>query len=248
MTETYTLTFGNRAENHTGMQIIGNKYERGLSLQDLLDIKAKMETLGKQCQLVDLTELLPDRDTSNIHDAYLLVVKDGVSSFVNSFGLYEEQRILPKDTKAYMYGRVVNKKARYNLCFSDFSQQPDYANKKGTVINFRSLPQLQQLRNELGNLHALFKDLQCEGNYYYDISKTYIGYHGDTEREIVVGVRLGATFPLYYQWYENTNPVGNKFKIDLDHGDIYIMGDKAVGRDWKTRNLLTLRHAAGINM
>jgi hypothetical protein len=31
----------------------------------------------------------------------------------------------------------------------------------------------------------------------------------------------------------------------LNHGDIYIMSDKAVGYDWKKRKIPTLRHAAG---
>jgi len=34
-------------------------------------------------------------------------------------------------------------------------------------------------------------------------------------------------------------------KINFNHGDIYIMSDKAVGNDWKKRKIHTLRHAAG---
>jgi hypothetical protein len=62
-----------------------------------------------------------------------------------------------------------------------------------------------------------------------------------------VAIRLGASMPLYYQWYHKTKRVGEKFKIDLDCGDIYIMEEKAVGTDWKFRNSYTLRHAAGCN-
>ncbi len=42
--------------------------------------------------------------------------------------------------KAFMYGRVVNKHARHNLCFDDVSQKSDFENGKGSVINFEILP------------------------------------------------------------------------------------------------------------
>ena len=34
-------------------------------------------------------------------------------------------------------------------------------------------------------------------------------------------------------------------KIDLTNSDIYVMSEKAVGTDWKRRNIKTIRHAAG---
>ena len=83
-----------------------------------------------------------------------------------------------------MYGRVVNKKARHNLCFSDFDQSADYENKKGTVINFNSVPLTRAIRLMIPKIiqNKNVKNLQCEGNYYYDNLNTYIGMHGDTER------------------------------------------------------------------
>lgn len=88
-------------------------------------------------------------------------------------------------------------------------------------------------------------DMKVEGNYYYDVLKCGIGYHGDSERRRVIGLRLGSTIPICYQWYKDNLPVGPSIKIYLDHGDIYIMSEKAVGTDWKKRNIYTLRHAAG---
>ena len=40
-----------------------------------------------------------------------------------------------------------------------------------------------------------------EGNYYYDIKKCGIGFHGDAERRKVVGIRLGDSIPLHFQWF-----------------------------------------------
>lgn len=51
--------------------------------------------------------------------------------------------------------------------------------------------------------------------------------------------------PLYFQWYLNSKPVGMNLKIDLNSGDLYVMSEKTVGTDWKTKSIYTLRHAAG---
>ena len=75
--------------------------------------------------------------------------------------------------------------------------------------------------------------------------KCGIGYHGDTERRLVVGARFGKPFPLAYRWYKNRQPVGDPISITLGHGDVYVMSAKAVGTDWKRSTILTLRHAAG---
>ena len=89
------------------------------------------------------------------------------------------------------------------------------------------------------------KELACEGNYYYDVSKCGIGFHGDGERKRVVGLRLGASIPLHFQWFTKSNPIGNRFIVQLNHGDLYIMSEKAVGTDWMLSSKITLRHAAG---
>ena len=35
------------------------------------------------------------------------------------------------------------------------------------------------------------ENLICEGNRYFDIKKCGIGWHGDSERKKVIGLRLG---------------------------------------------------------
>ena len=126
--------------------------------------------------------------------------------------MYNEQNILDTDKKAFMYGRVLNKRARHNLCFGDYSQEPDYKNEKGRIISWNNVP----ITNKLRQLFSTYfgentTDLTAEGNYYYDVNKCYIGYHGDTERKIVIEVRLGASMPLYYTWFHNNNPASDIF-------------------------------------
>ena len=61
--------------------------------------------------------------------------------------MFEEQAILNVDKKAFMYGKVVNKNARWNLCFDEKSREPDYENGKGRIISFDDVPITNNLRN-----------------------------------------------------------------------------------------------------
>ena len=237
MSAVYTITFSESVENHKGMEILGSKAASGFNVQDLEKLAEKFD--GEEIVL----------NYSDEHDpATVVIFRDGLQRIfgINQTDLFREQELLEKDTKCLMYGRVVNKKARHNLCFDDFSQAPDYESGKGTVVNFETQPLLNQLRKNLGEkFGAEFTFLKAEGNYYYDVSKCYIGFHGDTERSKVVGVRLGGSFPLHYQWYVNGEAQGEIMSLDLAGGDIYIMSEKAVGSDWKKKKTYTLRHAAG---
>lgn len=244
--ETITLTFGDCAENHRGMQKIGEAATSGLTYEDLVKTKQWYMSGGYECFLIDLRRKLPADMKEQATPAYVLIVRNGTSALVDTNKLLDEQLALTWDKKAFMYGRVVDKKARHNLCYGDFVQNSDFENKKGTIVPFSQLPSLSSIRRKLGSITGeKLVNLQCEGNRYYDVKKTYIGFHGDTERRIVVAVRLGSDFPIHYQWFQDSKPIGDMFSVMLKHGDIYYMSDKAVGYDWKRKKSLTLRHAAG---
>lgn len=235
--ETISITFGDRAENHAGMDIIGNSAERGFTVNELKLIAEKFDNT----ELVDLSY----KDIP----AAVLIIRGAIE---NSDELFTEMKNLPHDKKAKMRGRVVNKRARWNLCFSETASEPDIEKGRGTVVAFNTVPLLNELRQRLINiindsLGDEFKDINLQGelNYYYDIKKCGIGFHGDSERKIVICARLGATIPLQYQWYHRFKRVGPRFKLTLNNGDIYIMSEKAVGTDWKRSSIYTIRHAAG---
>lgn len=248
--QTFTITFGDVAENHKGMQKIG-VMGNGYTHDDLISIKTKLEERQITCELMDLDHGISaearDVTTGALSSAHVLIIRNGVNSLIHPYTsdeLFNEHNNLEKDTKAFMYGRVVNKKARHNLCFSDFSQEPDYENGKGRIVSWPMITNI--LRNSLSELIGeKGQNLVAEGNYYYDITKCGIGYHGDSERKRVIGVRLGATMLLTFWWYKNNKRVGSRINLNLNHGDIYIMSEKATGNDWKKRSIYTLRHAAG---
>jgi hypothetical protein len=243
-TQTFTLTYGDIAENNPGMQRIG-KLATGFTLDDLHRFRQHFKDMGRNTMLVNLSKQLPDGEISDM-DAYLLVIRDGLSSLLNTGtndDFYMEQSNLTPDKKALMRGSVKNKRARWNLCFNHIGQDPDYENGKGTIIPYDQVPLLNEVRLQLEQLTN--RTLVVEGNYYYDPSKCHIGFHGDTERRCVIGVRSGQSMNLYFHWYKRHEPIGRGVKVLLNSGDIYIMSTKAVGYDWKKSTISTLRHAAG---
>lgn len=228
-----TLTFGDCAENHVGMQQLGDIHDNGFDYDDLIEITKIFK--NKPYKIYDL------KTKPEYSEAYVLVINKALSK---PDKLYDEMLNLEWDQHALMKGRVVNKHARYNLCFDTFNQEPDYNNGKGRVVNINNTKYLKKLYNKISKYEKC-NDLKIEGNYYYDVLKCGIGYHGDSERKKVIGVRLGEDMPLVYQWYLNSEPVGEKTIINLSHSDLYVMSEKAVGFDWKKRSIYTLRHAAG---
>lgn len=250
--KTFTITFGDQAENHVGMQKLGTMASSGFTLEDIKLAQERFKSSGYKTELINLTnDIIKTHPDTN--SAYLLIVKKGVDCLLDpinktSDDMFIEHSKLKVDKKAKMYGRVVNKHARHNLCFDDKSQKPDYENGKGRIVAFNKVPLTKKIRDSLPEyIGDKAIKLCAEGNYYYDITKCGIGYHGDAERRIVVGIRLGESLPICYQWYKNNKRIGSNKKIMLNHGDIYVMSDKTVGTDWKRKSILTLRHAAGAN-
>lgn len=232
----FSITFGNQAENGVGMQMIGEHIERGFDLEDLQSIASSFN----DTRLHDISY--------NGCPAYVLVIKNAVPN-VNEF--FTEMAVLDHDKKCMFRGKVKNKLARYNLCFADFDQEPEYEKGKGRVINFNKLPHLSNLRKIVEDIVAKtkidIKNMPAELNYYYDLDKCGIGFHGDAERKIVICARisLAQCTPMHFQWYYKSSPIGDRIIIDLEPGDIYVLSEKAIGNDWKKSSILTLRHATG---
>lgn len=253
---TFTLTFGDQAENHVGMQKIGEGLAaEGFGVQQLAALRDKLEDQGTLCELVDLKQTLQDSCPQTLREAApaeleasVLIIRQGIKKVfgVEHDDFFNEQSSLQHDKKAFMYGRVVNKHARHNLCFSDTAQEPNYSAGKGRVIALEDVPCLKRIRDGLPDLLGpAASELSVEGNYYYDTSRCGIGFHGDSERKKVVGVRLGSVMPLHWQWFHQGAPVGKRVVRNLEGGDVYIVSEKATGWDWKRKLVPTLRHAAG---
>ncbi len=238
--ETITLTFGDVAENHNGMQALGTLASEGF---DNVDLEAARNWFSCQGIETAIHLLNLDHVAPGTAPAQVLIARRGVAVWCDPDALLEELSALEWDHKALMRGRVVNKRARHNLIFGQCAQEPDYENGMGRVVPLADVPLLAGIHAALP-LGETSKGLMVEGNRYYD-ETCGIGFHGDSERRKVIGVRLGATMPLDFQWHYQGERIGQRYSFSLAHGDLYVMSEKAVGYDWKRRKIPTLRHAAG---
>ena len=244
-----TLTFGDQAENHAGMETIGHLADsgQGFNYQDLLYAKEKLQQDEITSEIIKL-ELNEDSN----EDAYVMIIRNGVNKLLEPFqqdheGMFFEQANLEIDKKAWMRGRVVNKHARWNVCFDTQGREPNYENKQGRIVSYDDIPITKTLIEQFDKYFGpKASNLKGEGNYY-DPSKCGIGFHGDSERRKVIAVRLGSncSMPLHYQWYIDCKPIGERIIIPLNGADMYVMSEKAVGTDWKKKKIYTLRHATG---
>lgn len=247
-----TITFGDQAENHVGMEKIGTPADKGFSIEKLEKAKEKLEKAGVECELINLNESLEKIGINDAPPAVVLKIKNAVNFMLEEMGadtddLFNELVSFPWDTKAKMYGRVVDKHARHNVCFYETPQEPNYEEGKGRIVAYDDVPLLNSIRENLPKLLGKdAKDLAGEGNFYYDTNICGIGFHGDSERKKVVALRVGQnSTPMHYQWFKDSKPVGERIIVELDVGDIYAMSEKAVGSDWKSKKIYTLRHATG---
>ena len=244
-TKTYTITYGDVAENHAGMVKHGRLRANGYSFDTLCALYWRLTDLGLTCEMYNLHAEW--KGEGAVEPAYVLVIRRGAQYILGTEGTVElmaENDALPMDKQAFMKGRVVNKLARWNLCFTDEDIEPDYKKGQGRVVAWRRVPLLQRIRETIAD----WTDdelLNGEANYYYDLSKCGIGYHGDAERRLVFAVRMGADMPIHFQWFQRSKPVGNNIVIPLGDGDMYAMSEKAVGTDWLLKTKGTLRHATG---
>ena len=264
----FAATFCEVGENGPPpMERVGEEVDRGLTADEVRQIRKDLG-LPKAC-LKELGDLCPVSYSCQhfTDDAVVLHIPNGVNVLVGeesaADALLAELAPLKADKMALMgrgEGRKVkHKKARHNSLLYDAPQEADYPNGKGTIHKVGDLACWARLRGAIvDRVPALQSSLKApmvvEINKYYDtlgaIGKaTGIGWHGDEERKIVVGIRLGASedMPMNWQWFYRHEPVGEKLVLPLQHGDMYIMSAKAVGTDRPKWARYTVRHATGLD-
>lgn len=266
--QTMTITFCEAAESFIHMEQLGKIAPEGFTCAELTSIGNNFRASGFEVEYYDLRQLLTavkgqdgtlsDR-SGEAEEAGILILRNIAGRFVDPVqtgdALFDS---LPQadmlmldllkldwDKKAFMKGRVVNKKARHNLVFADFERGPNYEKKQGRIIDFKNVPRLNSVRAKLGLCFGdKAKNLLAEGNHYYDADSCYIGWHSDLERNIVIGLRMGASMNLGFRWYLNSTAVGQEGQFVLNHGDLYLLSHKAVASDGRKKKIFVLRHAA----
>tara|TARA_Y100000817_G_scaffold55091_1_gene40556 strand:- start:880 stop:1752 length:873 start_codon:yes stop_codon:yes gene_type:complete len=249
------------------MEKIGEEVDRGLTADEVRQIHKDLG-LPQEC-LKELGDLCPASKACKhfTDDAVVLHIPNGVNVLLEEEAAAEtlltELAPLEVDKMALMgrgKGRKVkNKKARHNSLLYETTQMANFKQGQGTIHPIGALLHWARLRSAIVDRMPVLQSILTapmvvEINKYYDtrgaIGKpTGIGWHGDEERKIVVGVRLGATedMPMNWQWFYRHEQVGEKLVLPLQHGDVYIMSAKAVGTDRPKSARYTVRHATGLD-
>jgi len=250
MTDRYALTLGEQSEIHVGCEIHGDGLAKeGFTVAELQEFQ---QAFGDRATLLMLSDALPVEHRVG-NEAAVLHIKGGISLLMGApeyaDGMLVEQQSVQYD-KSYFDRRrqkKLNKLARHNAVFGDVHVQCSEDYKQSTVIAYDEVPVFQRLRALLPEVFGeKARELNSEGNHYYN-DKAGIGFHGDSERKIVICCSLGKSTVLRYYWrHPGTSEVGSKIMdIALEHGDIYIMSEKGTGYDWRMRSKFRLVHAAG---
>ena len=128
-------------------------------------------------------------------------------------------------------------------------------------MSFAEVPELKNVRDSLASLlgtdKAPTKGWVAEGNHYFltktktkkgkAIMQSGIGWHTDSERTMVVGVRFGKPFLLAFQKFSKFSlgkAMGEPLKINLGHGDVYVMSEAAVRGNSGNKEYV-IKHCAG---
>ena len=196
-------------------------------------------------------------EDTTVQDIYKELIADTWDAEYLDKNKYRIEIVDGVETK--VRGKRMNKRARTNLCYvAGREQEPDVWKGKGRIVDLKKKTTLNlavdRLRSmieagliEIGSKTKVEINV-VEGNRYYNLKTTGIGFHGDTERVVVICISIGCdNYPMRWQWFKDGMPVGESIDITLNCGDVYIMSEKAVGADWKLRSIYTLRHAAGAN-
>ena len=250
----YAITFGEVAILHVGMKELGDKLTNGYSTDELKEINKQLNELNIESEYINISDKLPDKYKEG-NDAGVLIIRNGVNLLLKKNNgadlLYSEQESIEYDKKYFdrRRSKMLNKRARYNIVFGDKEVKPSEDYSTHSIKAFDSLPQLKKIRKRLKNIFGKrAKNLNAEGNEYFE-DRSGIGYHGDSERRIVICVSLGKSSTLRYYW-RRPNSSDNFFgpvDVKVNHGDIYAMSKKATGYDWKRRSQVRVVHAAGSN-
>ena len=186
--ETFTYTFSEAVENHVGMKPVGQRASRGFTFGELQAAQEAAGGKGCATELIDLQAKLPVELRTKDNGAWILICRRLAPALVDEKLLRKEvddtKAIV--DKQAWMKGRVVEKHARWNLCFAETAQEPAYAEKKGRVVPFAEVPVLARFRDRLPEIfgspaHKLLANL----NHYYDVKNTGISYHGSPPSRLV---------------------------------------------------------------
>lgn len=240
--ESYTVLFGDCVGVHSA-PLTGYIAERGFEPAHLRTVASELCQKGFSAEIIELTHHCKK---PNAEEACVLVIR-GYDPQLAEEAL-SRVRALTYDTFTYSYGAMKKAHSRHMVYAATEGREAQPDKGVHTVLPWSKLDVLDKARvwvtEALGTT-----DVQSACILRYpDIRSNGIRWHGDGERRQTILYRLGDNSirsPLHLQWYLQGDVVSEPITIPLHHGDFLVSSAKAVGTDWKTRSIPTLRHATG---
>ena len=244
-----SITAAKSTESFNGCKIQGTMATEGYGPKEFNHAKRwaqENEVEVEEYHLRDLTGV--DRDGE------FMVLRGAGFKLVDMDALVTEhqEKVFPGcDRKVFMFGELRNRKCRYNGEIGPKYVASDLLQKQGVIFSWDDLPVTKQWLHVgcpkvFGPKAA---HLLAEINYYYDILKCGIGFHGDSERPDVLCLVVGGSKIMHFQGFRKAMPEGNRLAVRVHHGDMYVMDINACGHLWgKERGngkVVHYRHAAG---
>ena len=158
-TGTMTLTFGDVAESHVGMQQLGQMAKRGFNHKELIEAQQYFEERGCKTFLLHLNDFLPSSyadpkeneylkvvKSAEDYQAWVLVARNAVNCLVGDDkgeDILTEMLLFKWDKKLFntRQKKIQNKIARHNLNFSHEKQSPNFEEINKLVERKNSLPE-----------------------------------------------------------------------------------------------------------
>lgn len=253
---TATITLSENIMHFSSMQNFGQKAENGFSNDDLIKVYNLFPS--GTCEIINLKDILP-KTLYEIPDAYILIIREQfkiyadeiLNTMISQEGSNSEGIITGVSWDDYRIhnSKLVESKLHKKLVFLDIQELYKLPfstiENRGTIYNIRRIPHLFKL-NEVFN--SLFNErLYAEGTYYYNTNECYTPMHQKKERKKVINLHLGSSFPLHFCWYHQSQKVSDMKTIQINHGDLYIMSEIAIGNIKESKTKLYLKHSMGKN-
>jgi hypothetical protein len=195
----------------------------------------KLQGRHKGSYIIDLNKILLQFDNRRTEIATILVIPNYIKN-----DLYQTLLSVDWDKKVLLRNKVVNRIGKYVISIHDEAQEPNYEQGQYRVLSYNELEDLKVVKNNVNKI-VNQNNLLCKGDYNYNHEKLKLKYQGGKVNNMIC-IHLGDPIQLSYKWFFSNKAVSESTGFTLNHGDLYIMSEKATGHDYKLKKNPILKY------
>ena len=238
--ESFTLTFSDASP----VKRVGKNAKNGFSIAELRKMCIDFGKKGFECEWIDLNAAMPPCHVLiNTPKAAVLVIRKGVSWFKSEADdLLLKLKSLQWNEQVWLKHKLVKNPMRRHLKFGE----KQYVSDEGLVVALKACPDIMKIRDSLNEMYSYRSvNFEVEGDHYYDMERCGRDSFGDWDKRMLVGLQVGATMKMAFTWWYQESKFSTPVEIELHHGDIFVLSDKAVGHDIHRKAIATLKRTCG---